>query len=61
MSSILKSIYEHHHSTARPQGFSILENERAEILKRVIGKGKNILDIGCRDGNLTKYFVEVVF
>lgn len=31
--------------------------ERGELLKKEIGIGKKVLDIGCRDGSLTKYFV----
>jgi 2-polyprenyl-3-methyl-5-hydroxy-6-metoxy-1,4-benzoquinol methylase len=27
-------------------------------LKNFIGAGKKILDLGCRDGTLTKYYVE---
>ena len=37
--------------------FSILEKERGDIFSLYIGSGKKVLDIGCRDGALTKYFV----
>jgi len=54
----LKNIYEYHHKNKKKIGFSILEKERGILLKNFIGKGKKILDLGCRDGTLTKYFVE---
>lgn len=57
MNNSLQNIYESHHSKNRPQNFSILEEERSDLLKKYIGTGKRILDIGCRDGNLTKHFV----
>lgn len=57
MNNSLQNIYESHHSKNRPQNFSILEEERSDLLKKYIGTGKKILDIGCRDGNLTKHFV----
>jgi len=57
MDKSIKKIYEMHHETSRKEGFTILEKERGEIIKKYIGQGQNILDIGCRDGALTKYFV----
>lgn len=54
----IQQIYENHHLKNRPQGFSLLEKERSELLKDNIGRGKKVLDIGCRDGNLTKHFAE---
>ncbi len=58
MSESLGNIYRVHHQTRRESGFSILKDERGEILNTVIGTGKKILDIGCRDGALTKFFVK---
>lgn len=52
-----KDIYEQHHKTNREAGFSILKEERGELLKELIGTGKMVLDIGCRDGALTKHFI----
>jgi 2-polyprenyl-3-methyl-5-hydroxy-6-metoxy-1,4-benzoquinol methylase len=57
MSSI-QQIYESHHASKRSQGFSIMEKERGELLKKYVGTGKKVLDIGCRDGALTKWFTE---
>lgn len=58
MNTSTQKIYEEHHSKNRPEKFSILEIERSNLLKKYIGKGKKVLDIGCRDGNLTRYFLE---
>lgn len=58
MNNSLQNIYESHHFKNRPQDFSILEKERSELLREYIGKGKKVLDIGCRDGTLTKHFID---
>lgn len=58
MNNSIQKIYESHHKKSRPENFSILEKERADLLTQNIGKGKKVLDIGCRDGNLTKYFID---
>lgn len=54
----LKKIYEFHHLNERQKGFSIMKEERGDFLKKNIGSNKVILDIGCRDGALTKFFVK---
>lgn len=51
-------IYEKHHSKSREQSFSILKDDRGQILKNKVGENKKVLDIGCRDGALTKYFTQ---
>lgn len=53
-----KKLYEDHHKTSRAPGFSILKEERGKLFSNVIGKHKSVLDLGCRDGSLTKYFAE---
>lgn len=52
-----QKLYEDHHAKNRSQGFSILKEERGNFFVNKIGKNKDVLDIGCRDGALTKIFV----
>lgn len=58
MNSVIKKIYECHHKNHRGEGFVLMEKERGDLLRRYIGTGKNVLDIGCRDGALTKHFLQ---
>lgn len=53
----LETVYSHHHKS-RGEGFAILQEERGNFLKRHIGINKEILDIGCRDGQLTSTYCE---
>jgi SAM-dependent methyltransferase len=32
--------------------------ERVEIIRKNVGEGKTVIDLGCRDGTLTKYLIE---
>ncbi len=57
MTSFLKNLYENHHKKFRESDFSILKKERGEFFKDNIGVGKKVLDLGCRDGALTTYFL----
>ncbi len=58
MTKSLQEIYKNHHSSNRERGFSILKNERGQLLKDLVGEDKEVLDIGCRDGALTRFFVQ---
>jgi len=56
MNQVLQKMYETHHSERNRLGFTILEDKRGIVFAEHIGTGKSILDIGCRDGSLTKFF-----
>ena len=58
MTTILETAYQKHHTGKRRGGFAILEKERGLLFKRLIGTGQRVLDLGCRDGVITKYFCE---
>lgn len=52
----LGAIYTEHHREGHRLGNSILKDARGEFLREVIGTGKHVLDIGCRDGVLTETY-----
>ena len=54
----LEKVYSYHHRKERGWGFLVLGEERGKFLRDNIGKNKNVLDIGCRDGALTKAYRE---
>jgi 2-polyprenyl-3-methyl-5-hydroxy-6-metoxy-1,4-benzoquinol methylase len=56
--SQIGNIYTEHHANNRPRGFTIMEEGRSKFLKENIGTGKKVLDIGCRNGVLTKHFAD---
>lgn len=56
MNKNLENIYHSHHVNRRGRGFVILGEERGAFLQKHIGQGKKVLDIGCRDGTLTKFY-----
>lgn len=56
--SFTKKLYEEHHSKGRSSGFSILKDERGKLFSQIIETDKKVLDIGCRDGALTRFFSE---
>jgi len=49
-------LYEAHHTEQERLGSSALEEVRGPLFAEWIGSGKQILDVGCRDGTLTKWF-----
>jgi 2-polyprenyl-3-methyl-5-hydroxy-6-metoxy-1,4-benzoquinol methylase len=58
MAPVLEDIYQSHHSMRRGKDFVLLGDERGGFLSQHIKTEKKVLDIGCRDGALTKYFAE---
>ena len=57
-SSGMQEVYEHHHTAGDRRGMTIAEKERGAFLRERIGTGKHVLDIGCRDGVLTRTYAE---
>lgn len=53
----LETVYKAHHSN-RGFGFAILLKERGSFLRKHIATGKKILDVGCRDGQLTSEYCD---
>jgi len=58
MNKYLQSLYESHHQAGKRAGFSIHQQRRGMFISRHIGKGKRILDLGCRDGTLSQYYLK---
>lgn len=50
--------YSHHHTSKEREGFVLLGDARGLFLSEAVGVGKKILDIGCRDGELTAYYAK---
>jgi SAM-dependent methyltransferase len=47
--------YEQHHDASKYE-FLFGDPARRDLLVRLIGRGQKVLDIGCRAGNLTRYY-----
>jgi 2-polyprenyl-3-methyl-5-hydroxy-6-metoxy-1,4-benzoquinol methylase len=52
----IEEMYRLHHERGRRYGYLFCHGERGPYLARWIGKGKRVLDLGCRDGMLTQVF-----
>ena len=50
--------YERHHSGKRKYDHVFGDDERRDTLIHFVGRGGRVLDIGCRSGSLTKYYIE---
>ena len=55
--SLVQSFYESHHKEGQRLNQSFLESTRGQLFSNWIGKNKKVLDLGGRDGTLTKYFI----
>ncbi len=53
-----QSYYESHHIKGKRLKQSFLKEERGKLFSDWIGQGKRVLDLGGRDGILTKYFID---
>jgi 2-polyprenyl-3-methyl-5-hydroxy-6-metoxy-1,4-benzoquinol methylase len=56
--TFLEEVYRKHHERGKRYGYLYCGGARVPYLKRWIGEGKRVLDLGCRDGMLTSGFVE---
>ena len=55
---ILSDLYSKHHISGNRRNQSVSEEKRSKLFKKWVGKNKKILDMGCRDGILTRHFIE---
>lgn len=58
MSDDLSARYEKHHRERRCEGDFVFVPERIPIFQAAIGRGKRVLDLGCRSGALTRHFLD---
>lgn len=54
----LEEIYRKHHERGSRYGYLYCHGARSPYLREWIGKGKRVLDLGCRDGMLTQSYAE---
>lgn len=54
----LGDVYRQHHETGERIGKSFMETCRAELFRAWIGTDRDVLDLGGRDGTLTRHFTE---
>jgi SAM-dependent methyltransferase len=50
--------YEEHHRERRDEGDFVFVPERIPLLVAAVGRGKRVLDLGCRSGALTRHFLD---
>jgi SAM-dependent methyltransferase len=50
--------YERHHRERRDEGDFVFVPERIPLFTAAVGRGKRVLDLGCRSGALTRHFLE---
>jgi len=56
--SDLSERYEEHHRERRDEGDFVFVPERIPFFVEAIGRGKRVLDLGCRSGALTRHFLD---
>jgi SAM-dependent methyltransferase len=50
--------YAKHHRERRAEGEFVFVPERIPLFQAAIGRGKRVLDLGCRSGALTRHFLD---
>ncbi|MGH3065707.1 MAG: class I SAM-dependent methyltransferase, partial [Gaiellaceae bacterium] len=58
MTDELSDRYERHHRERRAEGDFVFVPERIPLFVAAIGRGKRVLDLGCRSGALTRHFLD---
>ena len=58
MTDELSDRYEQHHRERRAEGEFVFVPERIPLFVAAIGRGKRVLDLGCRSGALTRHFLD---
>lgn len=54
---LLEKHYQNHHEVGDRYGYLVCHGSRKPLLHKWIGEGKKILDLGCRDGELSASFI----
>jgi len=54
----LSERYEQHHRERRAEGEFVFVPERIPLFQAAIGRGKRVLDLGCRSGALSRHFLD---
>ena len=55
---MLTDFYSEHHTINNRRNQSVSEENRSLVFKEWIGINKKVLDLGCRDGRLTRHFID---
>ena len=58
MTDELSARYEEHHRERRAEGEFVFVPERIPLFQAAIGRGKRVLDLGCRSGALSRHFLD---
>jgi SAM-dependent methyltransferase len=54
----LSEQYERHHRQRRAEGDFVFEPARIPFFQEAIGRGRRVLDLGCRSGAFTRHFLD---
>jgi SAM-dependent methyltransferase len=54
----LSEQYERHHRERRDEGDFVFVPERIPLFQAAIGRGRRVLDLGCRSGAFTRHFLD---